>query len=494
MLVVEGGGVQMRLLGNLLVLSLGACCLKPASETVVEETPDSGVIHPMPIPDTDAGPPDAGIPDSGPPVHCSWDSDCAAGSYCRVDTSSVCPGQWPGIDPPATAEQAECVACDPGQPCPPEVECVRQPDCPADCPAYLGCGPCICRLCPPPPDAGGMIVAVDGGPPAIEVTTVGGNLEQQAGLRDGAAHEALFVNPAAVVVTADGNVLIADEGNNRIRLLDVISYTVTTFAGDSWGYQDGPRLSALFQAPIDLAVDGSGRIVTLDGPGRVRRIDELGNVTTLDDLSRSLPCQPETKFAVDPIGNVFMAENCINQIEKIDTNGVYTVVAGAGSSSPGFMNGTGGPNGTAAFWWPSGIAINSVGDLLVADWGNSCIRKIDTQGNVTTFSGSPKYGGDCLGMTDGPADLSEFCKPTGLALDGAGNLIVADTGNAAIRRVDATGAVTTLAGGFGVVGNVDGSGGSMGTAALTWPTGVAVAPNGDIFFTDFQTIRRIRFH
>jgi NHL repeat len=487
-------GVEaMRVLsGVLLLLGVGDCCLTP----VVEVNPDAGArdagAHDAGALDAgpqDAGPVDAGAPpDAGPPIPCSWDSDCPVLSYCRVDSSAVCPGAWPGVDPPSTATQAVCVACDPGQPCPPVVECVRQPQCLPECPSYLGCGACICQQCPPPPDAGGMVVAPDAGPAAIEVTTVAGN--GQYGFLDGPSNEAEFYEPVAAAVTTRGDVLVADQSNNRIRLIDIAASSVTTFAGSYYGYGDGPRLSALFQNPTDLIRDSVGRLLVLDDAGRLRRIDAPGNVTTPGSLGTCR--RGGAKLAVDPAGNVFVADPCHNQVGRLDTAGNYTVIAG--DTVLGFMNGPGG-DGTAEFWGPAGIALNGAGDLLVADRGNSCIRKIDPRGNVTTFSGSPALGRECVGLADGPPDVSVFCRPTGLAIDLDGNLIVADTGNNAIRRVDPGGTVTTLAGGS-APGSTDGPGGTDGIATLTGPTGVALAANGDIFVADTgnQKIRRISFH
>ena len=165
-------------------------------------------------------------------------------------------------------------------------------------------------------------------------------------------------------------------------------------------------------------------------------------------------------------------------MRKVTTAGVVTTVAGLAGTS-GSANGTGGSGGTARFNNPAGLAVDAAGNIYVSDYGNHTIRKISADHTqVTTFAGAATV----LGDTDGTATNARFFSPDGLAVDAAGHLYVADTGNATIRKITlATGVVSTFTGTAGTYGSQDGT---AGAASFDSPTGVAVDAAGNVYVTD----------
>jgi sugar lactone lactonase YvrE len=184
--------------------------------------------------------------------------------------------------------------------------------------------------------------------------------------------------------------------------------------------------------------------------------------------------------AVDSSGNVFVADAGNNLIRKIDTTGNVTTLAGSGAG--GSANGSG---TAASFYNPWGIAADSSGNVYVADKNNNLIRKIDSIGNVTTLAGS-----GAVGSVNGPATTASFYGPEGVAVDLTGNVYVADTGNNLIRIIDTSGWVSTLAG-TGVSGSTNGQATS---ATFSFPWGIAVDSSENIYVVDSWSflIRKIQ--
>jgi len=174
-----------------------------------------------------------------------------------------------------------------------------------------------------------------------------------------------------------------------------------------------------------------------------------------------------------------VADNINCRIREVSPAGVVTTVAGNGFCT--FADGTAGATGTAEFDFPEGVALDSAGDIFVGDSSNR-VRMI-SDGQVTTFAGSGTQG-----FKDGPAASAEFNSPTDLAVDSLGNVYVADSGNSRIRKIDTTGTVTTLAGN-GTAGFADGTGGATGTAELHFPNGVAVDAAGNVYVGDSANSR-----
>ncbi|PWU19573.1 MAG: hypothetical protein C5B50_06315 [Verrucomicrobia bacterium] len=260
------------------------------------------------------------------------------------------------------------------------------------------------------------------------------------------------------------------------------------------GSTDGSGAAARFNNPWGVCADGSGNLYVADTDNHViRKITSGGTVATLAGLagvsgtndgtgSAARFLQPQG-ITVDALGNLYVADTGNFTIRKITSGGVVTTLAGS-AGSPGSANNTG---TAASFFEPEGIGINSSGTLLyVADTWNHTIRQITLPGAVvTTLAGSVANPGTNNGTGTG----AQFNEPSGIAVDSAGNIYVGDTGNQMIRTVTGAGVVTTLAGSVGTSGTNDGT----GTGALFWdPQGVAT-DNNNVFVADStsQTIRKI---
>lgn len=189
-----------------------------------------------------------------------------------------------------------------------------------------------------------------------------------------------------------------------------------------------------------------------------------------------------TGITVDAGGNLFVSDTGNNTIRKITSAGAATTIAGSVGS-------TGSSDGTAQnarFNQPGGIAVDGAGNLYVADTQNHTIRKVSSSGVVSTLAGSAGQSG----QNDGTADNARFNQPWGLVLDPAGNLYVADTGNDTVRKVSPSGVVTTLAGSAGIVGSQDGNGSN---AQFNLPQGIAIDSAANLYIADTgnNTIRKL---
>ena len=265
---------------------------------------------------------------------------------------------------------------------------------------------------------------------------------------------------------------------------------VTTLAGSTtYGHADGTGVAASFNYPWGVAVDGSGNVYVVDNSNHmIRKIDSAGVVTTLagsttsgstDGTGIAASFYYPAGVAVDGSGNLYVADNGNNMIRKIDSAGVVTTLAG--STTSGSTDGTG---PAASFLGPAGVAVDGSGNVYVADSANNMIRKITSTGVVTTLAGSTTPG-----SVDGIGVAASFNLPCAVAIDGSGNLYVADSNNNMIRKITSAGVVTTLAGST-TAGHADGT----GTAASFWgPFGVAVDGSGTLYVADSNNnmIRKI---
>jgi sugar lactone lactonase YvrE len=317
----------------------------------------------------------------------------------------------------------------------------------------------------------------------VTVTTLAGSGFQT--YADGQGLASSFNAPRGVAVDGSGNVFVADTWNNRIRKITP-GGNVTTLAGGGFGYSDGQGTAAGFFSPYALAVDGSGNVYVADSQNnRVRKISPTGNVTTLagsgnetfaDGLGTAASFNDPTGVAVDGSGNVYVADSRNHRIRKITPSGNVTTLAG------GVIGYSDGQGIAASFNRPWGITVDASGNVYVADTDNHRIRKISAAGNVTTLAGSGSRG-----AVDAAAAAASFNYPRGVALDGSGNLFIADVGNYRIRKISSTGNVTTLAG-SGEIGVADGQG---DLATFDEPYGVAVDANGIVYVAD-KGCHRIR--
>ena len=265
-------------------------------------------------------------------------------------------------------------------------------------------------------------------PASVQVTTLAGATK---GYADGTGAAAQFNDPWGIAVDTAGNVYVADSGNNRIRK---VSFTgvVTTLAGSTLGYADGSGATAQFSSPDGVAVDAAGNIYVADrNNNRIRKVSPTGVVTTLaglifgyaDGTGADSQFKNLEGVAVDAAGNCYVADYGNNRIRKVSPTGVVTTLAGA---TVGYADGTG---IAAQFSAPLGVAVDAAGNVYVADYGNNRIRKVSPKGEVTTLAGST------AGYADGTGAAAQFDGPTGVALDAAGNVYVADVNNHRIRKI-----------------------------------------------------------
>jgi sugar lactone lactonase YvrE len=317
------------------------------------------------------------------------------------------------------------------------------------------------------------------------VSTLAGN--GIAGFKEGEGLVAEFKLPFGIVTDASGNVYVGDGGNNRIRKVTAAGVVSTLAGNGNSGFVDGPADVAQFNNPEGVAVDASGNVFVADFANyRVRKISG-GGVTTVagngiagfkdGDALTAQFFDPEG-IAIDESGNLFVAEYGNSRIRKIAA-GVVTTHAGNGIE--GFKDGAA---TNAEFDSPFGVAADASGNIYVGDFRNNRIRKI-TGSTVVTFAGD---GMD--GFKDGPGVTAQFTRPQGVAVDALGNVYVADRGNHRIRKITKDGTVTTIAG-DGTPGFKNGTGVN---AQFYFPSGIAVDASGNIYVTDYlnHCIRKLQ--
>jgi sugar lactone lactonase YvrE len=328
--------------------------------------------------------------------------------------------------------------------------------------------------------------------PAGVVTTFAGTPDN-VGSVDGVGSAARFFLPKQVGTDSSGNVWVADTGNSTVRRITPAA-SVTTIAGSAnqSGYQDGTGNAVRFNVPQQIAIDGSGAIVVSDsGNHLIRRVSGATASTvagtpeipgTTDGPAASARFRDPLGVAIDPSGNTYVADWGNHTIRRIAPNGTVTTFAG----SPGQSGTTDGSGAAARFHGPRALAAGADGSVWVTDRENHTIRRITPAGAVSTIAGSPGQSGNA----DGTGSAARFTFPHGIATETNGNLIVSDWGNHTVRRVTPAGVVTTLAGSPGVSGVADGVG---AVARFSGPQGVAVDADGDIWITDSwnHTIRRL---
>lgn len=291
--------------------------------------------------------------------------------------------------------------------------------------------------------------------------------------------------PVAVARDSSGTLFVADASANVIRQITSAG-VVSTLAGTvgSAGSSDGTGAAARFNQPGGVALDGAGNLYVADaGNATIRKITAAGVVTTLagdpaargnvDATGSSARFSHPAGLALDGAGNVFVADSFTHTIRKITPAGVVTTFAGSNAA-------TGSADGAATvarFSRPTGVAVDASGAVYVADTGNHTIRKITTSGAVGTLAGLPGVSG----ANDGTGSGASFSQPAGLVVDASGTVFVADTGNALIRRVTSSGVVSLMAGVPGIAGLADGVGLD---ALLDQPRGLALDSSGNLLVAD----------
>jgi sugar lactone lactonase YvrE len=259
---------------------------------------------------------------------------------------------------------------------------------------------------------------------------------------------------------------VADNQNNIIRIISPEG-VVNTIAGTGAVGSSNTKGSVTFNFPTGVGVDAAGNVYVAEvGNSDIRIINTQGAVTTmLANLSGP------TGVTADASGNLYIADNGNSIIVKITNKGVASTLAGT-RGVRGSQNGAG---TGAQFNQPQSVAVDSSGNVYVADAGNNMIRKINSQGVVTTIAGSTTSGSQ-----NGVGAAASFNRPTGVAVDASGNVYVADSNNNLIRKIATDGTVTTLAG-TGAAGNANGI---LSAATFNNPQGVAVDDINRVFIAD----------
>ena len=364
-------------------------------------------------------------------------------------------------------------------------------------------GPATAALFSAPPgvavDAAGNLYVADHGNHRVRkvstlgtITTLAGSGRPDLSGDGGPAAGATLKGPTALAMDSSGSLYIADSGNSRVRRISPQGIITTVAGGGTTLGDGGPATSAMLaDRVLGLALDRLGNLYIVDTDNhRIRKVDQQGVIRSIAGLGS--PCQagnsdggPATvaaldtpkSIALDAAGNAYVADSgfCSSRIRKIDSQGIISTVAGGGSG------GDGGPATAAALNWPYAVVIDAAGNLLISDSGfvlsGTRVRKVNPQGIITTVAG----GGANLG-DGGQATSAALNGPTGLSLDAQGNLYIADTKNNRIRKVNASGVISTVAGNGSTSYTADGD---IATATgLNTPTGVTVDADGNLYIAD----------
>jgi sugar lactone lactonase YvrE len=332
-----------------------------------------------------------------------------------------------------------------------------------------------------------------------DISTVSGTGTAGFSGDGGPATSAQLNEPHAVAVDSSGNRYIADTLNNRARKVDGSGAITTVAGTGTEGFSGdgGPATSAELGYPNGVAVDDAGNLYIADlSNNRVRKVDGSGTITTVagtgaQDFSgdggpaTSAEIAGPNGVAVDDAGNVYIADTSNHRVRKVDASGTISTVAGTGSAD---FSGDGGPATSAKINSPSALALDDTGNLYIADQGNNRVRKVDSSGTITTVVGN---GGGGFSGDGGPATSAELANPLGVEVDGSGNLYIGDFYNHRVRKVNSSGTITTVAG-TGTAG-FSGDGGPATSAEQNYPRGVAVDGSGNLFVADTgnQRVRKV---
>jgi trimeric autotransporter adhesin len=319
----------------------------------------------------------------------------------------------------------------------------------------------------------------------------------------GISISANIFSPFGIGLDKAGNFYIADTNNNRVRKVNISTYVITIVAGSgkrAFCGDGGAATSACLSQPTGVTVDAAGNLYIADnGNYRIRKVDTSGKISTYagngsptfcgDGQPATLAClHTPTGVAVDTKGNVYVADEYSCRVRKIlASNHTITTVAGNGAIG---YSGDGGLAIFAELSGPTGVAVDPSGNIYIAEWGSHHVRQVNTSGVISTLAGNgnPSFCGD-----GGAAASACLRAPYGVAADSLGNVYIADGGNNRVRKVTAgTKKISTVAGS----GSVLGDNGPATKASLSVPYGVAVFPNSSakslyIADTGHNRIRRV---
>jgi sugar lactone lactonase YvrE len=331
--------------------------------------------------------------------------------------------------------------------------------------------------------------------PSGIITTVAGNGGTNYTGDGGAATNAGLDLPGSVALDAAGNLYIADQDHNRIRMV-AANGIITTVAGNgtnSFSGDGGPAANAGLNDPANVAVDAAGNLYIADWyNNRIRKVATNGIITTVagkgtygysgdGGAATNADLYYPAGLAVDAAGDLYIADWSNRRIREVNPNGLITTVAGDGGYG---YTGDGGPATNATLYYPASVTVDAAGNLYVADCYNHRIRRVGTNSLISTVAGNGAQGytGD-----GGAATNASLYYPQDAAMDAAGNLFIADFDNNRIRRVDTSGLITTVAGN-GTAG-FSGDGGAATNASLWRPAGVAFDAMGNLYIADTDNNR-----
>ena len=325
------------------------------------------------------------------------------------------------------------------------------------------------------------------------ITTFAGNGEAGYYGDGGPALDAAIASPAGIAAKTDGTLFLSH--SNRIRKVDpagIISRTAGFRTAIGLG-DDGPAMNAYLFDPRGLFIDIAGNVFIADRlHHRIRKIDPSGVITTVagngtsgysgdNGAATAAKLSSPSGVFVDRDGNLFIADTLNQRIRKVNASGVISTVAGNGTQGRG-------SDGILAIYTnlsnPENVLVDDQGNIIIVDTNNDRIRKVNSSGIITTIAGSATrgYGGD-----GGPATSAQLNGPTGAAIDAEGNLLIADTENSRIRKVDGAGIITTIAG--TAARGFSGDGGPALAANLNKPSAIVLDPGGNLYIADAYSAR-----